>query len=794
MGTGSSGGNATDGNDITSPRPFADDEDEIENYTYKSIYGGDGGHYKNEPAFANPNRTKMGMFELKKYIKKVLKESQFNTEVADKYEGILTFEKMFPMFSDYNDREAVDILKKTLLPINRYIQSNFKVHNIFGSPKESVQVEASGKSPEHGGRPIISSADELNPQMVEGLISRLKSQGMDLSNFEADNPIDALTIHFATISGGYVNPPRLQPLFKLKDGKVEEMQQHEESNLYPYPFVAPIKEQAYGSATLTTQGAPRTRAVAPAGKDPYTGRVEYPYTVGAKTKNGMMEEDESTSFKVIDVDTGKTIDFGLDKAKALEIAAFAIEDNINAEVLKMKDVNDVGNLKDEPIDPDYQGPSYDEVYLKNKLVGFKDAYEYDKGEIIIYPDLGSLQYKSRSTQEIVFKLEEGDLHFVRAFGMTRSYDELKKVLPELGQMGNSSYSGFMNVGVDDQPISLAKYGISGIEIAHDMIQALNIGREGEAAAQSKHYGAIRTPGTGGTGIEERINEQCGPELEDCVDDDEYHDKEKAKNSISKIKIQRDAAVAAASQGKGEATKAISQQETQLAETNKKIEQLKQEYTKENRLYKELGKRFEEMPIDTDKALEAKTEVYEQIVELRGKIQGVYEEIKDVRKQRNEMDKAVRDATSAAGSQPSVTKQFDQQIRDAKKVAAQIGKGGEGGGEIAETLLRQYEKDRVNVNLMEQMDIYNETTRGSLQKFFEMFEKGKTTSEVIRHYAKNGIQIPEQFCSKVKKQFESYKKLKLELGFSEQEAKDFKKALDLSQKEDTKKLSTKIFKK
>ena len=93
-----------------------------------------------------------------------------------------------------------------------------------------------------------------------------------------------------------------------------------------------------------------------------------------------------------------------------------------------------------------------------------------------------------------------------------------------------------------------------------------------------------------------------------------------------------------------------------------------------------------------------------------------------------------------------------------------------------------------------MDSYNETTRGSLQKFFEMFEAGRTTSEVIRHYAKKGIQIPEQFVSKVKKQFESYKKLKLELGFSEQEAKDFKKALDLSQKEDKKELSTRIFKK
>mgnify|MGYP003645567519 FL=1 len=57
-----------------------------------------------------------------------------------------------------------------------------------------------------------------------------------------------------------------------------------------------VKEDAYGSATLTTQGAPRTRAVAPAGKDPYTGRVEYPYTVGAKTKNGMMEKENLKEF------------------------------------------------------------------------------------------------------------------------------------------------------------------------------------------------------------------------------------------------------------------------------------------------------------------------------------------------------------------------------------------------------------------------------------------------------------------------------------------------------------------
>ena len=112
--------------------------------------------------------------------------------------------------------------------------------------------------------------------------------------------------------------------------------------------------------------------------------------------------------------------------------------------------------------------------------------------------------------------------------------------------------------------------------------------------------------------------------------------------------------------------------------------------------------------------------------------------------------------------------FAGETRSLKKALSQVGKG-----QVAEILLRQYEKERKNVNLMEQMDFYNEITRGSLQKFFEMFEAGDTNEEVIQHYIKNGIQIPESFISKVKKQFEQYKKLKLELGFTEQEAKDFK---------------------
>ena len=62
-GTGASGGNAGDGNSITSPRPFHNDEDEVDNYMNKN--SGEGGQGKQtrgmEPVrgAGNLNRTKM---------------------------------------------------------------------------------------------------------------------------------------------------------------------------------------------------------------------------------------------------------------------------------------------------------------------------------------------------------------------------------------------------------------------------------------------------------------------------------------------------------------------------------------------------------------------------------------------------------------------------------------------------------------------------------------------------------------------------------------------------------------
>ena len=144
-----------------------------------------------------------------------------------------------------------------------------------------------------------------------------------------------------------------------------------------------------------------------------------------------------------------------------------------------------------------QGPSYDEVWLKDKLGDpTKDKYDFDdnRGHIDIYPDLGDMRAE-RSSQFIRFKLEEGVIHFVHAFGYERGYDMLKKAVPELGPMGDSSYAGMMNVNTDGGTIPVD------MDTANKMIDALKGGLDAEATAQTDFYSS-RGP-TSGT-IDENI--------------------------------------------------------------------------------------------------------------------------------------------------------------------------------------------------------------------------------------------------------------------------------------------------
>ena len=130
-----------------------------------------------------------------------------------------------------------------------------------------------------------------------------------------------------------------------------------------------------------------------------------------------------------------------------------------------------------------EGPSYDEVWLKDKLGdSTKDKYDFDdnRGHIDIYPDLGDMRAE-QSSQFIRFKLLNKEVHFVHAFGYEKGYDMLKSVLPELGPMGDSSYVGFMNVNTDQGTIPVD------IDTANEMVDALRKGLDAEATDQIDFY-------------------------------------------------------------------------------------------------------------------------------------------------------------------------------------------------------------------------------------------------------------------------------------------------------------------
>ena len=114
---------------------------------------------------------------------------------------------------------------------------------------------------------------------------------------------------------------------------------------------------------------------------------------------------------------------------------------------------------------------------------------------------------------------------------------------------------------------------------------------------------------------------------------------------------------------------------------------------------------------------------------------------------------------------------------------------------------EYEFIRRGDNLMEHLDTHKKRAilmEGAMKKFFEAFDKGMTNEEIIQNYASKGTQVPETFVSNARKQYENYKKMKLELDISEKEFRNSsKKVVDPKEVEgmetENKKLTTKLYK-
>ena len=270
-----------------------------------------------------------------------------------------------------------------------------------------------------------------------------------------------------------------------------------------------------------------------------------------------------------------------------------------------------------------------------------------------------------------------------------------------------------------------------------------------------------------------------------------HQKAIAQIDIDIAKKQKSAIAAQLQQQTAQMGPQLDQIEQQLYEANETIILKKDELKQRRNQLEDVRGQFENVEAIPENE-ELRTQLLEEIDALKNAISTLRTEIDQLDTQRTQLsqqrDGLLSQRSAAQAQASSAGKQADAAIRDQKKAMNQIGKT------MQETVINQYFKEIEKINLMEQMDSYKESTRGSLKKIFKMFKQGKTNEEVLRYYAENGISIPETYIGKAKKQYESYQKLKLELGFMEQEAKDFKKPLELSQKKETKQLATKLFKK
>ena len=524
-----------------------------------------------------------------------------------------------------------------------------------------------------------------------------------------------------------------------------------------------MKSDDYGSATLTTRGHARSRFTK-TGMPP--GMMEGAFGMSAKdlAATYSLEKLQSIRDEIMgdmeqeaEPEGGNIADMYADQLQGVDDA------------IAIKQGNSIEGR-----------PSYDEVYLKSKLVGFKDAYEYDPDRgIVIFPDLGSLQYRSRSTQEITFTKHKGEIHFVHAFGMTRSYDELKKVLPELPPMQDSSYSGFFNVHFPggSPPIDL--------DTAQAMIDAMKKGRDAEASTQSAFY--TRQPGTGGTGIDEEIILEISPE-----------EATKKKNTNLKKNIDIDIRLAKATDV--QADKGINTQRVQI---NQQIDQAEsaesQAYETRNIAkikYEAAKTELRRLKVDQDMDPVEKNKLVRETQDLLKQIKTEYDAASEgYIKSKEASQAALKGLSGVSAAASQANKAFQKNLQTLKKQKNQIGRPVKGGQQpIAEILLKQYIRERKHINLIEQMHSYKRTIllENAMQKFFKLFDKGKTDEEVLRYYALSGIVVPEPFIKKARDQYKNLKKAKLDIEFAEQETKDFK-SIQKEKPKEIKQIASRLFK-
>ena len=502
-----------------------------------------------------------------------------------------------------------------------------------------------------------------------------------------------------------------------------------------------VKEDAYGSATLTTQGAPRTRAVAPAGKDPYTGRVEYPYTVGAKTKNGMMEKENLKEFTSMgqegiyprkeepgDMFQQKEVEELLPngmasrddrefQARLKQHADWTEESGYNNTFVHIQyhdsfnrehsyrihqSQNYNGNYKD------FRNPKFTVLTITKK----KEGKEEELGKYIVDTDAYLKDFANLRNDDVLGKQ-------VSEAPMFKT-DVKQDMAPE-GMAGRIK-SVFNKVNGAKDPVQTpewhknrfkSKYGISFPE----ELKGIN---KDQAIAMNKYANDMI--------IKEDISDEIS-KAEDEV------------QAATQTKADAEVKVAAARKKKADGEKSALEEDENLNN--------------------------ETMDNTDNEGRMAKSQMY---------------------KMKDYVDK--------------LSMMMDDGAQLPSWVQSKLTKASDYMSAVFHYL--EYEAVRGQDNLMEHVDKYKKRAllmEGAMKKFFEMFDMGKTDEEIIQDYAQRGTQVPETFVGKARKQYEGLKKMKLELEMSEKEYKNSATQIvnnpatgemDGSTTMETKQLSTDLF--
>jgi hypothetical protein len=274
-GTGASGGNATDGNDIPSPRPFADDEEELENYLFKNVYGGEGGHFTYEPAFhgrghgrgdVNYNRTKLTPYlEIKNYIKKYLKEQSTPAELASDQRKTNALQKQIAQIQidrakKNKSRQAMTTAQQTASArkpedqINQQISKAKKEKSRAQNEENKIKNEIEDLNKLELG---VEITQEQKTARLKELEERLNTaiQQKEAANEQIKAGIKQKDAILDQIN--QINAAASQQASAAQDA-IDQLEDAQDDIGKDQPMQE-IKADDYGSATLTTQGQYKSR-------------------------------------------------------------------------------------------------------------------------------------------------------------------------------------------------------------------------------------------------------------------------------------------------------------------------------------------------------------------------------------------------------------------------------------------------------------------------------------------------------------------------------------------------------